>query len=181
MKHTHSFFSFLPAAAFISCLLFLFSCAQVVAPSGGKMDDTPPRVKHYSPDSAATHFKSTSIEIEFDEYIQLKDLNNQLVISPPMQKPPLVRIRNKSLLIDFKEPLKDSTTYTLNFGTAIQDNHESKPLTGFKYVFSTGDYVDSLSLTGQVANALTHSPEKGVLVMLYAAKADSAPYLQLPS
>ncbi|HEV7232149.1 MAG TPA: Ig-like domain-containing protein [Bacteroidia bacterium] len=181
MKHTYSFFSFLPAVAIISCLLLLFSCAQIVAPSGGKIDDTPPRVKHYYPDSAAVHFKSSTIEIEFDEYIQLKDLNNQLVISPPMQKSPLVRVRNKTLLIDFKEPLKDSTTYTINFGTAIQDNHESKPLTGFKYVFSTGNYVDSLFLTGQVLNALTHVPEKGILVMLYSSRADSAPYSQLPS
>lgn len=162
-------------------LLLLSSCAQVVAPSGGKKDEKAPFPKKYTPDSAATHFHSKTVEIQFDEYVLLKDLNNQLIISPPMEKQPEIRVRNKSLLIEFKEPLKDSTTYTINLGNAVQDIHENNPIRNFRYVFSTGSYVDSLSLKGTIQNALSLSPEKGVLVMLYKDLQDSVPYKQVPS
>jgi hypothetical protein len=163
------------------CLLFLASCAQIVPPSGGRPDKTPPFPKSYTPDSAATLFHSKTVEIEFDEYIVLKDLNSQLIISPPMDKQPIIKVKNKSLSIEFREPLKDSTTYTINFGNAIQDLHENNPISNFRYVFSTGSYVDSLALTGNVLNALTLVPEKGVLVMLYDKLMDSVPYKRLPS
>jgi len=162
-------------------LVLLSSCAQIVPPTGGKQDMRPPFARKYIPDSAAVHFHSKTVEIQFDEYILLKDIGTQLVISPPMEKTPIIRARNKTLYIEFREPLKDSTTYTMNFGTAIQDLHENNPLTNFRYIFSTGSFVDSLSLNGQVTNALTHSPEKGVLVMLYDKVDDSIPYKKLPA
>jgi len=166
---------------FVLLILLFSSCAQQVAPTGGKPDTRPPLARKYSPDSATTHFHSKTVEIQFDEYIQLKDVSTQLVISPPMEKMPSVRVKNKTLTIEFKEPLKDSTTYTMNFGTAIQDLHENNPNVNFRYIFSTGSFVDSLCLWGQVTNALTLVPEKGVMVMLYNKLSDSVPYKQLPS
>jgi uncharacterized protein (DUF2141 family) len=162
-------------------VLLLSSCAQVVAPSGGKKDERAPFPRKYAPDSVAVHFKSKTVEIQFDEYVELKDLSNQLIISPPMNKLPEIRVRSKTLLITFKEPLKDSTTYTINLGNAVQDIHENNPIRNFRYVFSTGSYVDSLSLKGSVINALTLTPEKGVLVMLYKDLTDSVPYTHVPS
>jgi hypothetical protein len=179
-------YSFVPSAGvafFLAtcCMILWSSCAQIVPPSGGKPDTRPPHARKYEPDSAAVHFHSKTVEIQFDEFIQLKDLNSQLIISPPMEKTPDIRVKNKSLLIEFREPLKDSTTYTINFGTALQDVHEGNPLTNFRYVFSTGAYVDSLTLSGKVTNALTLVPEKGVMVMLYEKLDDSVPYKRLPS
>ncbi len=185
MNQSHSLFSFCklprPFVFWLFFLLLFSSCAQIVAPSGGPPDKKPPFARKYFPDSAATHFHSKSVEIQFDEYIQLKDLNNQLVISPPMEKLPEIRVRNKSLVINFREPLKDSTTYTINMGNAIQDIHEGNAIPNFRYVFSTGGYVDSLSVSGLVRNALTLTPEKGVLVMLYKNLQDSVPYKEVPS
>ncbi len=169
-----------PFLAFFSILIWT-SCAQVVPPSGGKKDTRPPHARKYQPDSAMVHFHSKQVEIQFDEFIQLKDLNTQLIVSPPMEKTPDIRVKNKTLLIEFREPLRDSTTYTINFGTALQDVHEGNPLTNFRYVFSTGAYVDSLQLKGTVINALTLVPEKGVMVMLYANLDDSVVYKKLPS
>jgi uncharacterized protein (DUF2141 family) len=171
----------LPAACLCLIALLIVSCAQIVPPSGGKKDTTPPRAKKYIPDSAAIHFKSKTVEILFDEFIQLKDLNNQLIISPPMEKLPEVKVKNKTLLLEFREPLKDSTTYTINFGTAIQDIHESTPIDNFRYVFSTGSYIDSLKVSGVVTNAFTHLPEKGVMVMLHNHLEDSVPYKKEPA
>jgi uncharacterized protein (DUF2141 family) len=176
MRKSPFVLSFLPL-----CLMLISSCAIIVPPSGGKADKTPPFPRSYSPDSAAVNFKSKTVEIQFDEYIVLKDLNTQIVISPPMEKMPNVKVKNKTLFIEFREPLKDSTTYCINFGTAIQDLHENNPITNFRYVFSTGAYVDSLSLAGTVSNAFTLLREKGVLVMMYNKSDDSIPFQILPS
>ena len=160
--------------------LIFYSCAQVVAPAGGLKDVTPPRVVKYVPDSAAINFKTKNINIYFNEYIQLKDVNSQLIISPPVQKQPTVKVKNKILQVEFEEFLKDSTTYSMNFGNAISDYTESNALENFRYVFSTGPYIDSLSVSGKVENAFDHKAEKGILVMLYSNMDDSIPFKKIP-
>lgn len=162
-------------------LFLLASCAQVVAPTGGKRDTTPPRVLKYTPDSAQLNFNSQKIVMDFDEYIQLKDLNTQLLISPPMEKTPDIKVRNKSLVIDLgDQKLKPNTTYSISFGTALQDNNEGNPIDNFKYIFSTGDYLDSLTVKGKVQSAFNHTTEKGLLVLLYSDTKDSVVYKKLP-
>lgn len=162
--------------------LLLYSCAQVVAPTGGKIDRIAPKPMKYQPDSAALNFNSKEILIEFDEFIQLRDLSSQLIISPPLEFQPDVTNKNTTLNIAFnkKEQLKPNTTYSINLGNAIQDIHENNAIENFKYVFSTGTYIDSLVLKGKVESAFDHKTEKGVLVLLYRNTDDSVIYKSMP-
>ena len=157
----------------------------MLIPNGGERDVTPPRVVKYMPDSAAVNFRSGEINLFFNEYIQLKDVNNQLIVSPPLEEPPVIKLlKYKILNIKFSKPLKENTTYTLSFGNSIADYNEGNVLEGFQYVFSTGSFIDSLSIGGKIQNAFDHKTEKGILVMLYdaeALKGDSVPYKELPS
>jgi uncharacterized protein (DUF2141 family) len=154
----------------------------VVAPGGGPRDDKAPQVVKYIPDSAQLNFNSKLIGITFNEYIQLKDLNSQLIISPPLEKSPEIEIRNKTLFIDLNDQqLKPNTTYSISFGNALQDLNESNPKENFSYIFSTGSYIDSLKIKGKVENAFDQKTEKGVLVMLYTDMDDSAIYKKLPA
>ncbi len=174
--------NFISISANLLISILFFSCAQVVAPSGGKKDITPPKVVKYIPDSATINFNAKSIALFFNEYIQLKDLNNQLIISPPLDNTPDIKVKNKMLFIEFdkKEVLKRNTTYSINFGNAIQDFNENNPIENFKYIFSTGSYIDSLSVKGKVENAFDHKTEKGIFVMLYNNLNDSAVYKYKP-
>ncbi len=160
----------------------LSSCAQILAPGGGEKDKTPPKVLKYSPDSAQLNFASKKIEINFDEFISLKDVNNQLLISPPLAKAPDVTVKNKTLNIelDKNELLKSNTTYCISFGNAVQDLNEGNPVENFKYIFSTGTFIDSLSLKGKVQNGFNQTTEKGIVVMLYNDLSDSVVYKSQP-
>ena len=162
--------------------LIVASCAQVVTPNGGKKDVVPPKVVKYVPDSAQLNFNSKTILIDFNEYIQLKDVNTQLIISPPLEKTPEITSKNKNILIHFdkNEKLKPNTTYSINFGNAIQDITENNPIENFKYLFSTGDFIDSVTVTGKVKLAFDHKKEKGIMVMLYSKMNDSSIYKNLP-
>ena len=128
-------------------------CAQVVTPTGGSKDSEPPVIKLSKPENFSTNFKNKNVSITFDEYIQLKDLNKSLIISPPMEEKPMIRVKGKTLNINFDSFLKDSTTYNLYFGNALQDFNEGNPYLNFQYVFSTGSYIDSLSIKGKILNA----------------------------
>jgi hypothetical protein len=163
-------------------LLLISSCAQIGSPSGGGFDRTPPKVVRYRPDSASLHFNARSIEITFDEFVQLHELNNQLLISPPLEFTPDITAKKKTLSIVFdkKEVLKPNTTYSISFGNAVKDIRESNSLENFRYIFSTGSFIDSLSVNGSVQNAFDHKTEKNMLVMLYSDTADSAVYRHIP-
>lgn len=167
---------------FIVTFILLGSCAQIVSPGGGKKDTTPPRIIKYLPDSAQLNFNSKTIEINFDEFVQLKDLNNQLIISPPLNKTPDINVKAKSLTItlDKNETLKPNTTYCFSFGNAIQDVNEGNAIENFKYIFSTGSFIDSLKVKGKIQNAFDHKTEKGILVMLYSSLSDSVVYKTQP-
>lgn len=164
------------------CLLLTAAgCAIRVAPTGGTKDTAAPVLLKASPDTFATNFNSNTIEFEFDEYYQLNDLTNRLVISPPMEKPPIPKIKGKRLILELQEPLKPNTTYNFNFGTAIVDVNEGNAMKDFRYVVSTGTYIDSLSASGTVNNAFTGAPEKDVTVLLYNTAGDSLPYKEKPA
>ena len=142
---------------------------------------TPPKVVESTPAMNSLNFQGKKIEITFDEFIQLVDINKNFVMSPPLKKKPMVLMRNKNLILDLEEDLKPNTTYRLYFGNAIVDNNERNPLKDFDFVFSTGNIIDSLSLRGRIVDAFDHKPDKdSYFVMLYDKFQDSIPRKQLP-
>jgi hypothetical protein len=162
--------------------MLISSCAQIGAPSGGAYDRTPPKVVRYKPDSATVNFNAKSIEITFDEFVQIPELSTQLLISPPLEYNPDISLKKKTLIIVFnkKEVLKPNTTYSISFGNAVKDTRESTPLENFRYIFSTGGFIDSLTQSGSAIYGFDHKSEKNILVMLYSDLGDSAVYKKLP-
>lgn len=155
-------------------LLLSWGCANVVTPSGGEKDITPPIPISYMPDSAATGFDSKEIRIQFDEYIQLNDVFNQVIVSPPLTHQPKFKLKGKTLIISISDTLKVNTTYTINFGQAIKDLTEGNILDNFTYVFSTGAVLDSLQMSGVVTDAITTKPLEKIYVVVYQDAIDSA-------
>jgi len=156
--------------------LALVSCARQGAPAGGPKDTTPPSVDTlYSTRNYSTRFRPSRIELRFDEWVTLSDAASQIVVSPPLAKRPEVVLRGKTVTLTFdpSEQLRDSATYTINFGTAVKDLHEGNPAKDLRFVFSTGDMIDSLRVSGRVADALTGDPVENISVMLYDIVADS--------
>jgi hypothetical protein len=147
--------------------VLLASCAQIVTPTGGKVDSKPPEAILYQPEKNAIHFNSSSIAISFDEFIQLKDAQKQIVISPPLQNKPDYSIKNKKLYVKFTDTLRKNTTYKINFGNAITDITEGNALPNFSYVFSTGSFIDSLSIKGNILDAFTLKADENMMVVLY--------------
>lgn len=164
---------------FLFPILFLWSCAQVVIPDGGAKDIEPPVIMASSPQNFSTNYSGTGISLMFDEYIQLKNEQTQVIVSPTLGNLNY-RIRGKSLFIDFDTIPKPNTTYIINFGEAIVDFNESNPLDSNIFVFSTGDKLDSLKITGKVEMAGDRKVEKGILVMLYSDLSDSVIYKNMP-
>ncbi len=165
----------------LALLVVLSSCAQQGQPSGGPKDTTPPEVLETIPPNQNTNFIGDKITFTFDEYMQIQDASNQFFISPPLKALPDFTIKKKSLIVTFKDTLKPNTTYNINFGESIKDINESNVLNNLSYAFSTGPYIDSLSLSGQVVDAFDKSTEKAVLVMLYDTEVDSMPMKKLPT
>ncbi len=164
----------------IMAVLFFFACANVVSPTGGPRDEDPPEVVRSTPHNFSTNFDRDRIRIFFNEFIQLRNIRQQLLISPPMEQLPEVQIRGRSIVIEIEEELMPNTTYNFFFGDAIRDITEGNAIPNFQFVLSTGDYVDSLSVGGQVKNAFNLQPEEGVYVMMYNNIYDSVPYLERP-
>jgi len=156
--------------AFLFILSFV-DCAKKGTPSGGPRDTIPPIIVRSSPENYSTNFTGDEIEIRFDEYIKLKDLTKELIISPPMKYTPIITPLNtsKTLKIKLIDTLKPNTTYSFNFGKSIVDNNEGNQFEYFKYIFSTGSYIDSLKLSGKVKDAQLIAPEIPTTVMLYEA------------
>ena len=148
-------------------------CANAVAPTGGPKDIAAPVVVEAVPENHSTAFNGKKIEITFDEYITLDNANQNVMISPPMKGKPDIKLKNKTVVVKFKEPLAANTTYTINFGSAIKDLHEGNPFNDYVYSFSTGDHIDTLAIAGIVLNANDKKPVEGAYVGLYAADRDN--------
>lgn len=160
-------------------MVVFYRCAQIGTLTGGTKDTTPPKVILCTPAQQTLNFSSEKIIIKFDEYIQLRDLNSQLVISPKIDSRPEITVNGKLLYISIKKgELLPNTTYRFYFGKAIADMHEGNALNNFSYIFSTGNVIDTLTLKGVVQSALLKQKEKDVVVGLYYNKnlADSFPF-----
>ncbi|MDM1552212.1 Ig-like domain-containing protein [Empedobacter falsenii] len=157
-------------------ILMVISCARQGSPTGGPKDETPPVFLKADPDTLATNVDVNLQEaiINFDEYILLKEYSKNVVVSPSFQIPPIVTpqaLAKKYISIKFQEPLLPNTTYSFNFGDAIQDFNENNKLSNFQYVFSTGSFIDSLKVTGRVNSSYDFKLSEKILVGLY--KVDS--------
>lgn len=156
------------------------SCANRGAgPQGGPRDSIPPFAVKSEPENGSVDFHGSHIEVLFNEYLQLDNVSQNLMMSPPQQKPPVVKVRGKRLLITFEEPLADSTTYTLDFGAAVCDYTEKNPAHNYSFAFSTGPEIDTLEIEGIVINAEDLNPVYGMLAGIHRDKSDSA-FTQLP-
>ena len=156
-------------------LLFFSSCAnRGIGPQGGPKDTIPPRMVKEQPLNQSVNFHGKKIEITFNEYLQLDNIQQNLLVSPPQQVSPIVKAIGKKVTVEMQEDLIDSTTYTLDFGNAICDYTEKNPMRGYVFAFSTGDRIDSMEVYGRVANAEDLNPVSGLMVGLQANLHDSA-------
>jgi len=160
--------------------LALFRCANPVSPEGGPRDITSPKVLSCIPPNFSIQFSSPDIRITFNEFIALKSPTSEIFISPPLEERPEYKLRGKTLLIDFEKPPDSNTTYIINFGQSISDITEGNILLGYRYVFSTGLYIDSLSLNGKVINAFDNQPVPDAFAELYLDNNDTIPFDSLP-
>ena len=158
---------------FVLIILFIFTflgCAKRGSITGGEKDITPPKIVSCYPKNLSTDFKENSVRITFDEYIKIKDLEKNLVVSPLMKNQITVTPQggvSKQMVIKWRDTLKANTTYSFNFGESIIDNNEGNAFKNLKYVFSTGKTLDSLKLNGSITDAIDKKIHTGINVMLY--------------
>lgn len=160
----------------VGCIVSVLvsSCARMGQPDGGWYDEVPPRVVGASPAERSTNVKQKRLVINFNEYINLDNPTENVVVCPPQIEAPEINAHGRQVIIELKDTLKENTTYTIDFSDAITDFNENNPMGNFTYVFSTGETIDSLEVSGYVLNAQDLEPVKGQIVGLYADLADSA-------
>lgn len=182
-KFLSRFFPIIPVAFVLGSMMFSPSCANTTTPpSGGPKDTIPPVITKMFPLPGTTNVPTikTKLELEFNEYVVVKDPKS-LFVSPPPKKTPKYKIKGKSVIVYFEDDtLATDRTYTLDVTNAIGDNNEGNMFPGYTLVFSTGDRIDSMVVTGIVQDCNTLQPIKGATVMLYKDHADSAVFLKRP-
>ncbi len=159
---------------FLCVVSLVAACARTGYPTGGETDRTPPEITKVAPENRTTNFAAKGFIVETDEYVVLKDVNNQVIISPPMKQFPQITSTGKKIKVQIKDTLLENTTYLFQFRDAIADFTEGNLLGDFSYVFSTGAVIDSLSFCGTVVDALTLDEDKKLFVFLYDSFDDSA-------
>ncbi|QJD96168.1 hypothetical protein HH214_09950 [Mucilaginibacter robiniae] len=170
LKSRHLFLAYFSSIL----LLAVAGCASMQRPQGGPRDRNPPKLLKATPENMTRRFNARQVIFEFDEYFKLANTYQEISVSPAFEKQPEYLTKGRNLVINFKDSLQKNTTYVINFGKAIADVHEGNVLKNFTYVFSTGDHIDSLSITGSVTNTETLEKEKDATVMLFPASQDSA-------
>lgn len=148
-------------------LIFNTSCANQGTPTGGEKDTIPPMVVKTIPTLRGLNFTGSDLRFTFNEFIVPDEISEKLVISPPMKKKPIIKMKSKTLIIEFDEKLKEETTYSLDFKDAVADNNEKNPIEDLRFSFSTGPIFDSLRIAGFVKNALNQEPVEKALVLLH--------------
>lgn len=165
----------------VVAMVFVLSCAKISAPTGGPKDTEPPVILKSLPENGTVEFTGKSFAITFDEFVVLDRITEKFMVSPPLATKPEVKLKGKSLVVNWEDDLADSTTYTFYFQDAIRDNNENNPIPNYQYVFSTGPFLDSLSLTGNVFNASDLEIVEDVTVIMYSNLSDTAPRKVLPA
>lgn len=158
----------------MASVLLLWGCASIGNPSGGARDEDPPRFVRANPAPGSVNVDPSNIYIDFNELVNVKEAFSKVVLSPPGASTPRVSTRGKRVVVNITDTLLPNTTYTIDFGDAIEDNNEANKLSGFAYTFSTGPVLDSLRISGMVLGAEDMEPQQGVFVGAYISKEDSA-------
>ncbi|MBV7528838.1 Ig-like domain-containing protein [Chitinophaga sp. sic0106] len=148
-------------------IIFFSRCANIVPPGGGPRDTLPPVLLQARPADSTLHFKGQKIQFSFDEYVELDNINDKLIVSPTLKRQPIATAKLRTVTITFKDTLKPNTTYTFNFADGVRDINERNPIPDFQYVVSTGDYLDSLQIMGRIINAENGTLDSSVSVLLY--------------
>ena len=161
-------------AIFVFAVLLVAACASIGSPDGGPYDETPPVFLGSTPEPFALGVKDKRVTLEFDEFIKIEKAAEKVVISPPQITPPVIRTNGKKIVVQLDDSLKTNITYSIDFSDAIVDYNEGNPLGNFAFLFSTGDRIDTLAVSGTVLNASNLEPIKGILVGLHSDLADSA-------
>lgn len=176
------FLPLIPAALILGSLMLPSGCANTTTPpSGGDKDTIPPVIRKVAPlpGTIRVPVHKPKLVFTFNEYVKIKDANG-VFLSPPLEKKPKASIHGKSVVVTFESDLDSNTTYTLDLTGAIADNNEGNLFPGYTLVFSTGDQIDSMCVTGLVQDCNTLMPMKGATVLLYKDQADSAIFLRRP-
>ena len=166
--------------------IVIVSCAQISPLVGGDKDIYAPTIDSSKtfPLNGALNFNGNQIQIKFNEYIKLNNPNDNILITPQLEQKPDITSKNKTFNLVFNETLQENTTYVINFNGAIQDITEKNDSV-FQYVFSTGGYIDSLSIEGLVKDSYTNQPINNCFIAIYKAdnsvQFDSIPYLEKPT
>lgn len=150
------------------------SCASIGTPNGGDFDTIPPVFVKSKPAPNSVNFNGNKIVLSFNEFIKIEKPNEKVIITPPQSKMPVIRAIGKNVTVELKDSLIDNTTYTLDFTNAIVDNNEGNAIEGFTFAFSTGDVIDSLSVSGLLLNAENLEPMPNIMVGLHSNLEDSA-------
>lgn len=168
----------LPGFLILAALYGIFftapGCANMIPPTGGPRDSLPPVLLNATPRDSSLNFNSKKITFTFNEYVQLTDVQQNLIVSPVPKTNPTVEYKLRNVTVTLRDTLEENTTYTLNFGNSIRDNNEGNPLKNFSYAFSTGPELDSFSLQGNVTIAETGKVDSTLIVLLHQNLADSA-------
>lgn len=154
-------------------IIVLSACASLQQPDGGPKDTEAPKVLEELPKNLTRNFKGNKIEITFDEYFKLNSEFTEISISPAQETPPTFKTKQKTLELTFKDSLEENTTYTVNFGKAIQDVNESNVLKNYSFVFATGPTLDSLQISGKVINSIDNKPMLDATVFIFPLKRDT--------
>ncbi len=155
-------------------------CANIVPPQGGPRDTIPPVLLKSNPGDSARNFTGNKIVFSFDEFVDVQDIQGNLLVSPLAKINPVVDFKLREITVKLKDSLEANTTYTLDFGKAVKDITEGNIMKDFRYTFSTGPYIDSLELEGSVIMAETAKPDSTLIVMLHTSKDDSAVVKEKP-
>ena len=154
--------------------IIIGSCASMGRPDGGARDVEPPVPLSSNPPAGQLNFNGKRLIVNFDENIQIDDAFNKVVVSPAMSQPPAVSANGRRLTVEFRDTLRDSTTYTVDFADAIKDLNEGNILDGFAIDFSTGPTIDTLRISGMVLGADNLEPAQGMLVGVHSNLSDTA-------
>jgi hypothetical protein len=158
---------------FIASVIVLVGCASLQTPQGGPRDTDAPKIVEEIPKNLSRNYKGKKIEITFDEFFKLTNEFTEITISPETEVQPSFKVKQKTLEISFKDSLEENTTYSINFGKAIQDVNESNILKNYSFVFATGPKLDSLTISGQVISSVDNEPVLDATVLLFPIKKDS--------
>lgn len=157
-------------------VVIISSCANQGMPTGGPRDTIPPVLTGTYPGYKSLNFRGNEVRLSFNEFIIPDQVGEQLVISPPLEKRPLILTKGRTLIVRFNESLRDSLTYSMDFKNSVVDNNERNPYENLRFIFSTGNRLDSLRVAGKVVNAFNMETRENTLVLLHKNLHDSAVY-----